>query len=59
VSHQWQGVLRVSPLTLEPLLYAIGLQPESPLREPVSLAVLRIVEEDRWRDVEQRYFGHP
>ena len=59
VSRQWQGVLHVSPIILEPLLYAIGLQPESPLREPVSREVLRIVEEDRWRDVEQRYLGHP
>jgi polar amino acid transport system substrate-binding protein len=59
VSRHWQGVLNVSPIILEPLLYAIGLPPESPLREPVSRAVLRIVEEDRWRDVERRYLGHP
>jgi ABC-type amino acid transport substrate-binding protein len=59
VSRQWQGVLNASPIILEPLLYAIGLPADSPLREPINRAVLRIIEQDRWRDVEHRYLGHP
>ena len=59
VSRQWQGVLRVSPIVLEPLSYAIGLPTDSPLRESINRVLLRIVEQDRWRDVEQQYLGHP
>ncbi len=58
VSRDWQGVLRVSPIVLEPLSYAIGLPAGSPLRQSIDRALLRIVEQDRWRDVEHQYLGH-
>jgi ABC-type amino acid transport substrate-binding protein len=58
VRHQWQGVIRVSPIVLEPLRYTIGLAPDSRWQEAINRALLRIVGEDRWRDVEQGYFGH-
>ena len=59
VSHQWQGTLRVSPVILEPVSYAIGLPTASPLRESINRALLGITEQDRWRDVERQYLGHP
>jgi ABC-type amino acid transport substrate-binding protein len=59
VSRRWQGTLRTSPLVLEPLLFAIGLPPGSPLREPIDRALLRITAQDRWREIERQYLGHP
>jgi polar amino acid transport system substrate-binding protein len=59
VSRHWQGVLQVSPIVLAPLSYAIGLPTGSPLRESIDRALLSIVEQDRWRDVEHRYLGYP
>jgi len=56
-SRQWLGVLHVSPIMLQPLMYAIGLPSGSALREPLNRALLRIIEQDRWRDVEQHYLG--
>ena len=58
VSRQWQGVLRVSPLVLEHVSYAIGLPAGSALREPINRTMMRIIEQDRWRDVEEQYLGH-
>ncbi len=59
VSRRWQGVLRVSPIVIEPIRYAIGLPTDSPLRKPIDRALLRITESDGWRDVEHQYLGHP
>lgn len=58
VARQWQGVLRVSPIVLEPLVYAFGLPSGSALREPIDRTMLRIVEQSQWRDVEREYLGH-
>lgn len=58
VSRQWQGTLRVSEVILQPLSYAIGLPTGSPLRTPINHSMLGIIEQDRWRDVEQQYLGH-
>ncbi len=57
-SRDWQGILHASPLILEPVSYAIGLPAGSPLREDINRTVLRLLEEERWRDVETRYLGH-
>jgi ABC-type amino acid transport substrate-binding protein len=57
VSRQWQGVLRVSPIVLERVSYAFGLPSVFPLREAIDRTLLRIVEQTRWRDVEQQYLG--
>jgi ABC-type amino acid transport substrate-binding protein len=58
VSGHWQGTLRVSEIILEPISYAIGLPLGSPLRIPMNRAILGIIEQNRWRDVEQQYLGH-
>ncbi len=59
VSRRWQGVLRVSPIVLEPISYAIGIPDDSVMREPIDRALLRIVREERWRSIEHEYLGHP
>jgi low affinity Fe/Cu permease len=53
VSRQWQGILRVSPIVLEPIVYAIGLPTDSPLREVIDRTLLRTIEQERWQDVTQ------
>jgi len=56
--HQtWHGQLETSPIVLEAVLYAIGLPQDSPLRERVDNALLGIVHQDSWREVERRYLG--
>lgn len=57
VSRNWQGVLRVSPIVLEPLAYAIGLPTGSPLRESIDRSLLSIIEQSRWQDVQHQYLG--
>jgi ABC-type amino acid transport substrate-binding protein len=57
VSRQWQGILRVSPIVLEPIVYAIGLPTNSPLREAIDRALLRTIEQERWQDVQHQYLG--
>ena len=44
-------------LVLEQVRFAIGLPPESPLREPINRIMLRLIESDTWRATERRYFG--
>lgn len=58
ISRDWQGILHASSLILEPVSYAIGLPAGSPLQEDINRSLLRLVEEERWRDVETRYLGH-
>jgi ABC-type amino acid transport substrate-binding protein len=58
VSRRWQGVLRVSPIVVEPISYAIGLPDDSALRQPIDRALLRIIREDRWRSIEHEWLGH-
>ena len=57
VSRHYQGVLRVSPIVLEPLTYAIGLPANSPFREAIDRNLLRTIEQERWQDVQHQYLG--
>lgn len=59
VTRDYAGEIGVSPIVLEPLTYAIGLPPDSPLRKSLDRAVLDLIEEDSWMDVQIRYLGHP
>ena len=58
VRRDWQGVLRVSPLVLEPVMYAFGLQSGSPWREPIDRTLLGIIEQRRWESIEHLYLGN-
>lgn len=49
--------VRVLSGTFERQDYGIGLPPDSPLREPISLIVLRKLEEPEWQRLLERYLG--
>lgn len=57
VNTQYNGVLQVLPGTFLPQDYAIGLPPNSPLREPINRALLRKISEPAWQDTLYRYLG--
>jgi hypothetical protein len=43
---------------LAPESVAFGLPTARGLREPINRALLRIVEEDRWLDIQHEYLGY-
>ena len=49
--------VKMAPLRVAPTRYAIAFSPQSPLREPVNLTLLSILEDPVWRDTQQAYFG--
>ncbi len=49
--------LQVLPHTLAVRDYAIALPTDSPLKEPINRALLKIVQGPGWRDLVKRYFG--
>jgi ABC-type amino acid transport substrate-binding protein len=57
VSHSWSGRLQVSPIVLEPLLYAVALPDGSPLGSRINQSLLTITHDDAWRDTEERFLG--
>jgi polar amino acid transport system substrate-binding protein len=54
--YRWR-TLEVLPHTLAVRDYAIALPADSPLKEAVNRALLKIVHRPDWRDVVQRYVG--
>jgi polar amino acid transport system substrate-binding protein len=57
VSQSWTGRLEVSPIALEPLLYAVALPDHSPLASKINQALLTVTHDDSWRDTEERFLG--
>jgi polar amino acid transport system substrate-binding protein len=54
--YAWRE-LQILPHTLAVRDYAIALPTDSPLKEPVNRALLKIVQGTEWKDVVQRYVG--
>ena len=54
--YGWRDVL-ILPHTLAVNDYAIALPTDSPIKEAVNRALLKIVQGPGWKDVVQRYFG--
>jgi len=52
------AALDILPTTFEAQDYAIGLPPESPLREQINRSLLRRTYEDRWDQILLYYLGH-
>lgn len=50
-------VLQVLPETLAVRDYAIALPSDSPIKESINRALLKVVHRPEWRDVVQRYVG--
>ncbi|MDX2168290.1 MAG: transporter substrate-binding domain-containing protein [Deltaproteobacteria bacterium] len=53
----WHGQLDVSPIVLEPVLFAIALPDDSPLREALDSALVRVTHSDSWVETERHYLG--
>lgn len=58
IAHSWTGRLQVSPMSLKPVLYAVGVPNDSPLTSRIDRALLAITHDERWRDTEERFLGH-
>jgi ABC-type amino acid transport substrate-binding protein len=56
-SHQYEGKVRILPDIFERQSYAFALPNGSKLREPVNLAMLRVLESPAWRDILYHYLG--
>ena len=55
--NEYKGRIRVLPQLFDPQTYALGLQEQSTLREPVNRALLRQVDSASWTDIVRRYVG--
>ncbi|MBC5992958.1 ion channel [Pontibacter cellulosilyticus] len=47
--------LQVQPVQIDPTYYAFALAPDSPLREPINLALLRVIKTPLWQQELQRF----
>ena len=56
-SHNGQGKVRIVGLIFEELSYGIAFQPESPYREIVNQALLKLVENGDYQDIQNKWFG--
>lgn len=54
-----KGGLRLLPGTFDNQSYAFAVPRQSPLREPISQAVLQITGDNSWQQILQRYLGTP
>ncbi|MEL6402001.1 MAG: glycine betaine/L-proline ABC transporter substrate-binding protein ProX [Cyanobacteria bacterium J06626_4] len=57
VSHQGQGKYQVVGDVFKSLNYGIALQPDSPYREAINAALLRLYETGQYEDIYQAWFG--
>lgn len=56
-SRNFTGAIEVLPIRFNEQLYAVGIPPESPLREDLNRALLTYTASDAWSDVLYRYLG--
>lgn len=56
-SNSFAGEIEVLPIRFNEQLYAIGIPPNSPLREDLNRALLKYTASDDWSDVLYRYMG--
>jgi ABC-type amino acid transport substrate-binding protein len=57
VGNEFDDALTILPGQFEEQSYAIALRPQSPLREAVNRALLRITASDAWDEIITRYGG--
>jgi polar amino acid transport system substrate-binding protein len=57
VNHENQGAVEILPEILESRHFAFALPQDSPLREPLNRAVLKVTAQPLWRDIQYRYLG--
>ncbi len=56
-SHQGQGKVKIVGLIFEELSYGIAFQHESPYRETVNQALLKLVENGTYQEIHNKWFG--
>jgi ABC-type proline/glycine betaine transport system substrate-binding protein len=56
-AHEGQGKVHVVGLVFWEQNYGIALPPQSPLREPINRALLRLIETGQYRELHQKWFG--
>jgi ABC-type amino acid transport substrate-binding protein len=56
-SHTGKGKVKVVGLVFEELSYGIAFQHDSPYREEINLALLKLVENGTYDDIHDRWFG--
>lgn len=56
-AHDGRGKVHVVGLVFWEQNYGIALPPESPLREPINRALLRLIETGQYRDLHEKWFG--
>jgi ABC-type amino acid transport substrate-binding protein len=57
VTREFQSSIQLLDATFDPQHYAFALPGNSPLRKPVSIAILKTVESDWWAELLFRYLG--
>lgn len=56
-AHEGQGKVHVVGLVFWEQNYGIALPTESPLREPINRALLRLIETGQYRELHEKWFG--
>jgi ABC-type proline/glycine betaine transport system substrate-binding protein len=56
-SHQGQGKVKIVGLIFEELSYGIAFQHESPYRETVNQALLKLIENGTYQEIHNKWFG--
>ncbi|MEM0981865.1 MAG: transporter substrate-binding domain-containing protein, partial [Cyanobacteria bacterium P01_H01_bin.58] len=56
-SHDGEGQYKVVGNVFQALNYGIALQQESPYREPINAALLKLYEIGKYEDIHQQWFG--
>jgi polar amino acid transport system substrate-binding protein len=54
-NNQYKGKISVYPTKLRPYLYALAMPMQSPLRRPINVAVLKLMDESAWESLLDRY----
>lgn len=58
VNKAFSGVVTVLPDVFDHYYVGMAMSTNSPLIEPINRALLRIIIQDEWANIVERYFGH-
>lgn len=54
-NHEFKGKISVYPTRLKPALYAMAMPKQSPLRRPLNVAILKLLDRGLWESLLDRY----
>jgi polar amino acid transport system substrate-binding protein len=52
---KYRGIITVHPTTLKEIVIAYGMPPNSPLRKPINISLLKLLDEPVWESILSRY----